>query len=255
MKTLSYRLFGKCTPENSPVKDDVTGKDTLSSTKSAVTADKVSMDQVADAMQILNASASRKKTKILVDNGHGKETPGKRSPDGLLLEWAYTRWLAGAVVDRLIRHGYDAEKLVPEMWDVKLSERVRRVNAWCQKLGATNVLVVSIHVNAAASDGKWHDADGWQACVSLNASMRSMKLAECLADAAIAKGLKLRKPAPTQKWWTQNLAICRDTHCPAVLTENLFMDNRRDAGWLNSEEGRQTIADLHVKGIEAYLGS
>ena len=29
--------------------------------------------------------------KILIDNGHGRETAGKRSPDGRLLEWAYTR--------------------------------------------------------------------------------------------------------------------------------------------------------------------
>lgn len=32
--------------------------------------------------------------KILIDNGHGNNTPGKRSPDGRLLEWAYTREIA-----------------------------------------------------------------------------------------------------------------------------------------------------------------
>ncbi len=28
--------------------------------------------------------------KILIDNGHGTETPGKCSPDGRLREYAYT---------------------------------------------------------------------------------------------------------------------------------------------------------------------
>ena len=32
--------------------------------------------------------------KILIDNGHGIQTKGKRSPDGTLLEYAYTRDLA-----------------------------------------------------------------------------------------------------------------------------------------------------------------
>lgn len=29
--------------------------------------------------------------KILIDNGHGENTPGKRSPDGTFREYAYTR--------------------------------------------------------------------------------------------------------------------------------------------------------------------
>lgn len=37
--------------------------------------------------------------KILIDNGHGVETPGKRSPDGRLKEYAYTREIANRVVD------------------------------------------------------------------------------------------------------------------------------------------------------------
>lgn len=32
--------------------------------------------------------------KVLLDNGHGAETPGKRSPDGRLREYAYTREIA-----------------------------------------------------------------------------------------------------------------------------------------------------------------
>ena len=31
--------------------------------------------------------------KILIDNGHGLNTPGKRSPDGTLIEAIYTRQL------------------------------------------------------------------------------------------------------------------------------------------------------------------
>lgn len=116
----------------------------------------------------------RPRREVLLDNGHGKETQGKRSPDGCLREWEYARDIALSVEIRLKKLGYDVTRIVPEQEDVKLSERVRRVNKWCKQYGATNVLVVSIHVNAAGSNGKWHDASGWQACVSHNASVKTI---------------------------------------------------------------------------------
>ena len=78
--------------------------------------------------------------KILIDNGHGIQTKGKRSPDGTLLEYAYTRELARQIVTILKSRGYDSELLVPEHDDIPLSERVRRINAHCQALGKSNVI-------------------------------------------------------------------------------------------------------------------
>ena len=118
--------------------------------------------------------------KILVDNGHGFNTPGKCSPDKRLLEWAYTREIAIRIVDRLKELGYDAERVVTEDDDISLKERCRRINAWCSKLGAKNCLSVSVHCNAAGGDGQWHTARGWQVYVSNNASSNSKKLAQLL---------------------------------------------------------------------------
>ena len=47
--------------------------------------------------------------------------------------------------------------------------------------------------------------------------------------------------------------IRRHTACPAVLTENLFMDNHKDCDFLLSEEGREAIVDLHVDGFLLYV--
>jgi N-acetylmuramoyl-L-alanine amidase len=49
--------------------------------------------------------------------------------------------------------------------------------------------------------------------------------------------------------------ILRHTSCPAVLTENLFMDNHADCDFLLSKEGQQSLVDLHVDGICTYLAS
>ena len=192
---------------------------------------------------------------ILTDPGHGIDTAGKRSPDGRLREYKYAREIAAEVVKRLKSMDYNAQQLVTEENDISLGTRCKRVNDICKHFGASNVLVVSVHCNAAGADGKWHDARGWQACVSLNASAKSKQLASYLFDAAQAQGLKMRSPKPGQKWWAQNLAICRDTNCPAVLTENLFQDNLSDVEFLLSDKGRETIVNLHVNGIINYIKS
>ena len=139
--------------------------------------------------------------------------------------------------------------------DVSLGTRCKRAKDVCKHFGASNVLLVSIHNNAKGNGSSWLDARGWQACVSLNASAKSKQLASFLFDAAQAQGLKMRSPKAGQKWWAQNLAICRDTNCPAVLTENLFQDNKKDVEYLLSDKGREAIINLHVNGIINYIKS
>ena len=112
---------------------------------------------------------------------------------------------------------------------------------------------MSIHCNAAGNGSAWMGAKGWSVFVSNNASSNSKLLADCLYDAAEQQKLKLRTEKPGQKYWQQSLAICRDTNCPAVLTENLFQDNKEDVEFLLSKEGKEAIAKLHVDGIIKYI--
>ncbi len=64
--------------------------------------------------------------KILIDNGHGIDTKGKRSPDGRLLEYAQNRLLAARIVSALQARGLDASLLVPEETDIPLPEHTAR---------------------------------------------------------------------------------------------------------------------------------
>ena len=56
--------------------------------------------------------------KVLIDNGHGVETEGKRSPDGRLREYAYTREIADRVMNRLQTEGIESIRIIPEETDV-----------------------------------------------------------------------------------------------------------------------------------------
>ena len=60
--------------------------------------------------------------KILIDNGHGLMTAGKRRLDGLFREAFYNREIARKVVADLLGRNLDAELLVPEDDDIPLVE-------------------------------------------------------------------------------------------------------------------------------------
>lgn len=190
--------------------------------------------------------------KVLIDNGHGENTPGKRSPDGRLREYAYCREIADRVVVELRKQGIEAERIVKEEIDVPLSERCRRANEAYGESGKKAILV-SIHCDAAGNGSSWMNARGWSVLIAQNASYNSRKLAGCLVEAAYKKGVTVRRPAPYQDYWVQNLAICRDTLCPAVLVENFFQDNREDVEFLLSEEGKKCVTDITVEGIINYI--
>lgn len=190
---------------------------------------------------------------VILDNGHGVDTKGKCSPDGRLREYAYARDIARRVKKGLEADGVKCILLVPEENDIELRERVRRVNELCKQYGAKNCILVSIHNNAAGNGSRWLNARGWQVHVSRNASVNSKRLAVNLFFAAQTLGCKVRRPDTEHPYWTQNLMICRDTNCPAVLTENFFQDNTYDVEWLLSDEGRETVTRIHVDGILAYI--
>lgn len=194
-------------------------------------------------------------TKILIDPGHGINTPGKRSPDGRFREYAYNRLIAKAVVQHLKYRGYDAQLLVTEEYDVSLTERVRRANDWCNRIGRRNVILISIHVNAAGNGDKWYNAMGW-CCYTSRGQTAGDKLADALYESAAIHltGHNLRKDYtdgdPDQE---ADFYILKHTACAAALTENGFQDSVKSLQYLESDEGKRAIVALHVDGIVNYL--
>ena len=195
--------------------------------------------------------------KILIDNGHGVETPGKRSPDGRFREYAWTREIARRLVQELVQIGYDASLLVPEDADIPLRVRVMRANTECVLYGQRNVLLISIHVNAAGRGDRWYDASGW-CCYTSKGQTEGDHLADCLYAAAEDNlaGHRLRKDySDGYPDHEENFYILRHTLCPAVLSENGFQDNEESLRFLESEEGKQAIINLHIDGIYRFLSN
>ena len=193
---------------------------------------------------------------IILDNGHGLNTPGKRSPDGTLIEAIYTRQLVKDLAPELEKLGHTVHILVPEPEDIPLNVRVKRINAICRAKGIENTILISIHLNAAGDGSKWMNATGWS-CYTCKGQTESDHLADCLYKAAeqILKNQVIRTDYSRDgdPDWEEDFYILRHSLCPAVLTENFFQDSLSDVRYLRSEAGKQAIVDTHVEGITEYF--
>lgn len=191
---------------------------------------------------------------VILDNGHGVNTPGKCSPDKRLYEWSWNRDIVSRISARLNELNIPNEILVTEDFDVSLSERVKRANKMslmAKKQGLESILI-SIHINAAGNGG-WKSANGWSVWVSNNASKQSREFAQILYAEAEALELTGNRAVPKERYWTSNFYILRNTNCPAVLTENMFQDNKDDVEFLLSEEGKNKITELHIEAIKKII--
>ena len=195
---------------------------------------------------------------IILGTAHQKSILGKSSPDGKFKEYKYSREVCKAVRDILKDMGYQVFIDIEDE-DLKVSQskelslRCKVVNELVKQY--KNCIYVSIHVNAAASDGKWHDATGWEVYTSVGKT-KADKLATCLYNAAKSnmKDKKMRTDLsdgdPDKE---SSLYVLKNTNCPAVLTENLFQDNKKDVDYLLSDEGFHAIVRLHIEGILQYI--
>lgn len=185
---------------------------------------------------------------FLLDNGHGKETPGKRSPvwpDGSqLFEWSFNRDLASRIKEKAIRSGLLVVELVPETEDVSLEERVRRANKWHDVTNGRAVLI-SIHANAGGGTGfEVYTSPG---------TTKADRIATVIFNGikAAFPGMKMRADEsdgdPDKE---AGFYILKKTRCPAVLVENLFMDNYADCRFLFQEDFKNRLADAYVEAMQ-----
>lgn len=200
---------------------------------------------------------------VCLGTPHRLREPGKQSPDKSLREPVYCRELIAELKPLLQSYGIktfvDMEELdLPKNMQTpsvtlerqrELGLRVNYVNLLAKKF---NLVYISIHNDASGSDGKWHEPNGWSVRVSPKASENSKILANFLWDTAKEYGLNMRRYSSTQKYIVQNLYVLNNTSCPAVLTENLFQDNRQDVKFLLSDEGRHVLQRIYIEGILKY---
>ncbi len=176
----------------------------------------------------------------ILDNGHGKATPGKRSPimdDGRqLLEYEFNRDIVKRLMVLMDVQGLSFHQLVPEVeGDVSLSVRVNRANKLKTEL---HKLYLSVHSNAAGDD--WSTASGIETFCYRFASQSER----------MAKSFQ-RNLVTTVGWRDRGVKeadfyVLKNTKMSSVLTENGFYSNQEECKKLLSSEWRDKIAHGHL---------
>lgn len=186
-----------------------------------------------------------------LDNGHGKQQKGKRSPvaeDGSqLLEYEINRDIVVRITKQLDQLGIDYFEVAPEVEEIAsfLEERVERVNT--HETTRTKLLV-SVHSNVGPdSKSGWTDTHGIETW-HLDNSEEGKILASVFQKHLVAEtgwqDRNIRSKAENEFY------ILRKADCTTILTENGFYNNREQFEELKKDSVRQNLADAHVKAIQ-----
>jgi N-acetylmuramoyl-L-alanine amidase len=199
-----------------------------------------------------------KKPLVLLDSGHGYDTPGKRSPvwaDGKqLLEWEFNRSVVAKLRDNLNKRSIRNIILVGETQDVNLRERAERANYIVNMNEEMTVFGISIHGNAYNNSPA---AQGFEA-FTYHGQSQSDVIADYICKEAAARlqehGFKMRFDTVDGDFDKEaSFYILKYTKCPWVLTENGFYTNPRQCKFMMSDEGREIFAELTAEAIEKYI--
>ena len=204
---------------------------------------------------------------IALDDGHGMNTPGKRTPpltkdlyiDGKLVrkkgevikENEFNRAVVKYLAEALKRCGFDVLLVAPTDEDTPLATRVSRAN------NANADAYVSKHYNALGSI--WQTkAKGLVTIIHYNHQSKTKVLANNVHEEL----WKLHSDHNCTNYGVRtdtdisgySLYVLRNTKMPAILTESGFMDNMTEVVDILDTNFQQADAEATCKGICKTFG-
>lgn len=182
--------------------------------------------------------------KIVIDAGHGFNTPGKRSPDDER-EWTFNNKVAQYAMAKLQTYK-DVEILRVDdptgKTDVPLGTRTKLANEWQADVYA------SIHHNAL--NGKWGQHSGIETYTMDNptANPKSIEIAGAIHPRVVmAMGISNRGMKRA------NFHVLRESTMPAFLTEGGFMDSTVDITKLRDDNYLKAQGEAIAEGLAVYF--
>ena len=174
--------------------------------------------------------------KIFIDPGHGGNDPGAVANG--LKEKDLTLKIAKKIQSLLSEYEGVSVKL-SRTTDVylSLSERADMANKWEADY------FISVHINAGGGTG-------FESYIYNKPSTKSVAYQNVIHP-EIMKAIGNVKDRGKKR---ANFAVVRETKMPAILTENLFIDNSSDAAKLKSDSFLSQIAFGHVQGLVKAFG-
>lgn len=200
---------------------------------------------------------------ICLDDGHGMETAGKRTPkfsDGHFIhENEFNRAVIDLVLADAKRLGFLTKHVSPGDNDVSLQTRTTTANAaysdYQKQLNGKTVIngkpisiFISEHYNAMADTWEGSTAEG-AATYYYTGSIEGKKLAT-----AIQKCIIQGTPQKNRGIVEAGFYVLKYTNMPAVLIEAGFMDDPREAALMTNKAFQKETAEQVMQGICEYYG-
>lgn len=178
--------------------------------------------------------------KIVLDAGHGGKDSGAVGNE--LKEKDINLKLVNYVKEYLNKTYTGHEIKLTRSTDVfiELSERANIANIFDADV------FLSCHVNAGGGTG-------FESFVYSSPSKASMSLQNIVNAESLAVAKKYGLGAHGNDKKRGNLAVCRQTKMPAILTEICFIDSK-DANLLKKDAFLRDMSESYAKGIAKFLG-
>lgn len=192
----------------------------------------------------------------LLDAGHGginpegiyTTAPAKmhKHKDFVFYEGVFNRQIVKRIAQKLKELGIDYKELAHEFVDTSLSKRTFLANNEQKK---RKCILFSIHGNASSN----LKANGWEVFTSPRQDTSDLIANELYENAEkTLKGIMTMRPHSRIKGQHDkeaNFWMLVQSTMPAVLSENGFFTNEKDARFMISEQGQNLIAQIHVDTI------
>lgn len=180
--------------------------------------------------------------KLYVDCGHGGTDSG--AVGNGLLEKNLTLEIGQGIANELkFYDGIEVKMSRTTDKTVSLRQRTDEANAWNADY------FLSIHINSAES----MQANGYEDYIyNGNVNAKTVAFQNVMND-EIFNAIKSHGVSNRGKN-RANFHVLRESHMPAILTENLFIRNITDADRLKNTAFKTDLIRGHVTGLEKFLG-
>ena len=184
---------------------------------------------------------------IAIDDGHGMETAGKRTPafsDGQVMrENEFNSAVADYLAAALERNGFEVLMVAPGDKDTALKTRVQLANE------TRAAAYISIHANAFGT--AWNNANGLETWIyeKVMPDSKTYHFAESIHKELIkATGLRNRGMKRSN-----DLFVLKNTAMHAALVECGFMTNKEEAALLMDDAYRKKCAEAICRGVCTFF--
>lgn len=193
-----------------------------------------------------------KKLLVILDPAHGKETPGKRSPDGVHREYEWSRWRLKSIAPQLEELGYTVLWTNETDTEIGLSKR-KNIASEIAKANKDKVsLLISLHNDAATLSSWQNKASGISVWTSkgrttsdIFADVFIQNLPEFLPDVQ----RRLYSHSYLDRDFEENFTVLMGAYS-AMLIECMFQDNKEDVALLASPFFCAKVDEWIIDSIE-----